>query len=70
MSHAIGSATIKTGEKSVTIYSTAVGLNSKVFVTADRPAAIGAKVTGAGQFTIELEQPAEIQLKVNWWIVN
>jgi len=66
----IGEAVIPAGASEVTIYSTAVGVNSKVFVTADQPAAIGARVNGKGQFTIELAQPETSQLKVNWWVVN
>mgnify|MGYP001588905980 CR=1 FL=1 len=66
----IGKAVIPAGASKITIYSTAAGTNSKVFVTADQPAAIGARVDGKGRFTIELGQPGATELKVNWWVVN
>jgi hypothetical protein len=66
----IGDAVIPASATGITIYSTAVGTNSKVFVTADRPAAIGARVNSPGRFTIELAEPTPSPLKVSWWVVN
>jgi len=66
----IGEAVIPAGATEITIYSTAVTANSKVFVTADQLAAVGAAVGGAGRFTIELAAPTPRPLRVNWWVVN
>ncbi len=66
----IGEVVIPAGQTEITIYSTTIGVNSKVFVTADQPTAIGAKVTGAGKFTIKLAEPLVNPLEVSGWIVN
>jgi len=66
----IGEAVIPAGATEITIYSTAVSGRSRVFVTPERPALIGAKVNAPGRFTIELAEPATTDLKVNWWIIN
>ena len=44
--------------------------NSIIFVTPERPVAIGSKKIGSDEFEITLDAALEEDLRVNWWIVN
>ena len=66
----IGSVVIKVGERGVVIRNNSMTANSIIFVTPERPVAIGSKKIGSDEFEITLDAALEEDLRVNWWIVN
>ena len=57
--------------KTVKILTRAVSANSKIFVTAGRPAKIGVvEVTPGEGFVIEIDEIVSEELKVDWWVVE
>jgi hypothetical protein len=66
----LGTAIIPAGTTTIDVTTTALTDKSKIFVTGERPTAIGAKSKDSGTFTITVQAPPVSDLKVNWWIVN
>lgn len=70
----IGQAIIPAGETSVTVGTTAVDEESKIFVTlreADKivPLKVGAIIKNEN-FEVEIENPSDIETTFDWWIIN
>jgi hypothetical protein len=66
----IGDAVIPAGQLSVDVPTTVLTSRSRVFVTSENPAAIGARKLTDTKFRIELKSALDEDIKVNWWIVN
>jgi fibronectin-binding autotransporter adhesin len=69
-SASLGTAIIPSGATTIDVTTTALTPDSKIFVTAERPTAIGAKPVDTDKFTITIQAPPVSDLKVNWWIIN
>ncbi len=69
-SKAVGQVTIKEGQTSIDVSTTALTTKSRIFATPDEPVAIGSKATGSSTFRISLQAPADRDIKVSWWVVN
>ncbi|MBI2600974.1 hypothetical protein HYW42_03395 [Candidatus Daviesbacteria bacterium] len=67
----LGTVTIPAGQNQFTIYNLQFTNKSKVFVTPEKPVAIGVSKDAANsQFTIQLDKAQSSDLKVDWWIVD
>jgi hypothetical protein len=66
----VGQITIKAGERSVDVTTTALTSKSRIFATPEEPVALGSKATGAATFRISLGAPAARDIRVSWWVVN
>ncbi len=56
--------------KSVVVKTKAVTADSKIFVTPEQPVEIGVNNIKSGEsFQIEISQPLDKDLKVDWWII-
>jgi hypothetical protein len=69
----IGEAIIPAGQTSLTVNTTAVGINSFVFVTPkssiDFSIAVTEQVPGES-FTVQIPSTQVTDVKFNWWVVN
>ena len=65
-----GKVTILAGDTNVQVDTTALGDNSLIFVTPERPVVIGSKKIDNTKFEIELKDPESADLDVSWWIIN
>ncbi|MFZ2664062.1 MAG: glycine-rich domain-containing protein [Patescibacteria group bacterium] len=65
-----GKAIISKGETSIEIHTSAVTENSVIYVTPERPIAVGSKKTDIGEFEITIKEPETKDLPVNWIIVD
>ena len=65
-----GQAIIPKGETSITIETSALTEKSLIFVTPERPVALGSQIIDEAHFKISISKPEEEDLKVNWWVVN
>ncbi|EKD99699.1 MAG: cell wall surface anchor family protein [uncultured bacterium] len=67
-----GHITIKSGEKSVEVTTKALTSESLIFVTPDKPVAVGSKKSSDSddRFVIELSENALEDIKVSWWVIN
>ena len=67
----LGTTTILDGQTKITVDTTALTENSKIFVQAiDSPVATAVKRIDANSFEIRIALPQTTDLKLNWWIVN
>jgi hypothetical protein len=65
-----GKATIKAGDTSITINTSAVNDKSIIMVTPERPVTIGGKYKEDGKFEIFLKDAESEDLNINWIIVG
>jgi hypothetical protein len=72
-SASLGEAILPVGDTKVTINTTSVTEDSKIFVTPKTKSSLPLSVTGqenGTSFTVELALPADKDIKFNWWIIN
>jgi hypothetical protein len=72
-SASLGEAILPVGDTKVTINTTSVTEESKIFVTPKTKSSLPLSVTGqenGTSFTVELALPADKDIKFNWWIIN
>jgi hypothetical protein len=65
-----GKVTIPSGDKSITVETSAVKENSIIMVTPERPVALGSKYIGEGKFEITLKESEDSNLQVSWFILG
>jgi hypothetical protein len=65
-----GKVTIPAGEDFAIVETTALTPDSLIFVTPQKPVAIGSSKYDDTTILIELSEPATQDLEVNWWIIN
>jgi hypothetical protein len=65
-----GKVTIPSGEKTITVNTTAVKENSLIMVTPERPVALGSKYVEEGIFEISLAESEGSDLQVSWFILG
>jgi hypothetical protein len=66
----LGTVIIPIGRTSIEVDTSALTNKSKIFVTAERPVAIGAKAKDDDTFTITLDNPQLTEVKISWWVIN
>lgn len=66
----IGSVTVKAGDKSVEVNTSALTDSSYIFVSSDTPVGVGSKKIDDDTFVVSLEKALEGDIKINWWIIN
>lgn len=68
----IGEAVVPKDATSVTVNSSAVSDNSRIFITpigeTDKPLFVAS--TSDGSFTVSLSSSASADIKFNWWVIN
>jgi hypothetical protein len=70
LAKSLGDVVIEAGETYVDVTTASLTTKSRIFVTAEDPAAIGSKRINATTFRIRLEKPLPQDLRVNWWVIN
>ncbi|MBU0535305.1 MAG: hypothetical protein ABIJ82_01230 [Patescibacteria group bacterium] len=69
-SAAAGKTTIKAGDTSITIDTSAVNDKSIIMITPERPATVGSKYKQEGKFEIVLKEAQAEDLDISWIIVD
>jgi len=67
---AAGKVTLKAGDTSIEITTTALTGKSLIFVTPDKPIAIGANKTADDKFEIRAVSGNSEDVEISWWVVN
>jgi len=71
LSASVGEAIIPIGSTSATINTTALTGSSKIFATPKKlPVPVSTDVKGNGTFEIDIKEPLNEDVKVDWWIIN
>ncbi|HEY1247515.1 MAG TPA: hypothetical protein VGE97_00875, partial [Nitrososphaera sp.] len=69
----LGEATVKEGSASVVVETSAVSSKSAIFVTPktkiSQPLSVTQQTAGES-FKVEMDSPADRDIKFSWWIVN
>ncbi len=72
-SASIGGGVLPAGQGLVTIKTSAVNTNSRIFITptsdTDKPLVVKNQIQGAS-FDVTITSPYTSDIKFNWWIVN
>jgi len=67
----LGTMTIHAGDTIGIATTSALTKNSKIFATpVNTPVAVSTKKNGKNTFIINISEPQQEDIKVNWWIVN
>jgi len=66
----IGTAFIPAGETAIVVETSALTEESLIFVTPERPVAIGSQKVESGRFEVRIGEELEEDLEVSWWVIN
>lgn len=70
LSTSAGSIVIPAGQDSIDVSTDTLTPKSLIFVTPDQAITIGAKAKDSNTFTIKLQKAQQMNIKVNWWLIN